>query len=52
MITAETWPGQLGIAATCGSPKGFPGGGRCGGGEAAGAAGTSTGRGPCAFLGR
>lgn len=27
----------MGIAATCGSPKGFPGGGRCGGGEAAGA---------------
>lgn len=37
MISVETWPGQLGIAATCGSPKGFPGGGRCGGGEAAGA---------------
>ena len=37
MTTAETWPGQLDIAATCGSPKGFPGGGRCGGGEAAGA---------------
>jgi len=29
MTTAETWPGQLDIAATCGSPKGFPGGGRC-----------------------
>ena len=37
MTTAETWPGQLDIAATCGSPKGFPGGGRCGDGEAAGA---------------
>ena len=36
MTTAETWPGQLDIAATCGSQKGFPGGGGCGGGEAAG----------------
>jgi len=26
----------MGIAAPCGSPKGFPGGDRCGGGEAAG----------------
>jgi len=37
MTTTETRPGQLGIAATCGSQKGFPGGGGCGGGEAAGA---------------
>jgi len=36
MTVAEAEPGRLGIAATCGSPKGFPGGGRCGGGEAAG----------------
>jgi len=41
----------MGIAATCGSPKGFPGGGQVRGGGAAAALTSSTGRGACAFRG-
>ncbi len=41
----------MGIAATCGSPKGFPGGGQVRGGGAAAALAASTGRGACAFRG-
>jgi len=35
MTTVGVQQDQTDIASTCGSPKGFPGGGRCGGGEAA-----------------
>ena len=51
MTTVEAWPGQMGIAATCGSPKGFPGGGQVRGGGAAAALASSTGRGACAIRG-
>jgi len=51
MTRVEAWPGQMGIAATCGSPKGFPGGGQVRGGGAAAALASSTGRGACAFRG-
>jgi len=51
MTAAETWPGQMGVAATCGSPKGFPGGGQVRGGGAAAALTSSTGRWACASRG-
>ena len=40
----------MGIAATCGSPKGFPGGGQVRGGGAAAALTSSTGRGAWAIF--